>query len=198
MSESATLSEDTKREMQENIIRLALLHLAFSRVLLQEHGRERGLDLIAKAMIEYGRGCAERPDPTLNPISFGLYNETGETAQGKYYVRGCLIAKVFKEQDALDIGHMYCYVDAAKMMAKQPEAKMIHITCETCGDDKCTVDIVPTTEKDRETFSSGTGAWRKVDPRLYKYDKGAPSLKGEAIKDNQARKSSHPRGPHDT
>jgi hypothetical protein len=76
---------------------------------------------------------------------------------------------VFQEQDAADVGYLYCYVDAAKTMSENPETKLIHLTCETCDDETCTFDMQPTTEEEREAFRNRTSEWRKVDPRLYEY-----------------------------
>jgi len=170
MSDSEMSKEDVPRAVERAVARIALLHIAFSKVLIEEHGRERGLDLIAKALIGFGKMCAEqlqKESPDLTAL--GWYEESGETEDGKLFAKGCTLAKVFKEQDALDVGHMYCYVDAARTMAMQPEAKMIHITCETCGDDKCTVDIVPTTEGEQRAFVNRDSSWRQVDPRLFEF-----------------------------
>ncbi|MBS3794468.1 MAG: L-2-amino-thiazoline-4-carboxylic acid hydrolase [Candidatus Thorarchaeota archaeon] len=150
--------------------RVALLHIAFSKVLVEEFGEEEGRDLVAKAINEYGERIAHRLQkglPDLTPL--GLYDETGETDEGRPFARGCTLAKVFEEEDAIDVGYLYCYVDAAKMMAMDPDAKMIYTSCEACGDESCTMDIVPTTEKEQESFASRIGSWRSVDPRLFEF-----------------------------
>ncbi len=164
--------QDAVKATQGALSRVALLHIAFSRVLVDEFGEERGKDIIAKAIIEYGHRVADRvkmgrPDLT----ELGLYDVKGEDEQGKLFSKGCAFAKVFEEENALDVGHMYCYADAAKIMAFDEDAKMIHLTCQAAGDDTCTVDIVPTTEEEREAFKKRTGLWRKVDPRLYEFGK---------------------------
>jgi hypothetical protein len=102
--------------------------------------------------------------------AFGVYEESGQDEEGRYYARGCILAKVFKEHDAFGLGCLYCYVDAAKWMATDANAKMIHLTCEACGDENCTFDVVATTEEERRSFSAGESEWRKVDPRLYEYE----------------------------
>ena len=38
-------------------------------------------------------------------------------------------------------------------MAVDENSKLIHKTCEACGDDKCTITIVKTTESDKENYS---------------------------------------------
>jgi predicted hydrocarbon binding protein len=150
--------------------RLALLHIAFSKVLMAEFGEERGKELITKAIIDYGHRIAERVEKGLPDLTeLGLFEEKGKTKNGKTFVRGCTLCKVFKQQDALDVGHMYCYVDAAKSMALNPEEKMIHTSCEACGDEICVFDIVPTTEEERNAFADADGSWQAVDPRLLEF-----------------------------
>ncbi len=162
--------QDAVKATQGALSRVALLHIAFSRVSVDEFGEEKGKNLIAKAIIEYGHRVADRVNkghPDLTEL--GLYDANGEDEQGRLFSKGCTFAKVFEEENALDVGHMYCYVDAAKFMAFDEDAKMIHLTCQAAGDDTCTFDIVPTTEEEREAFRKRTNSWRKVDPRLYDF-----------------------------
>ncbi|MFW9886104.1 MAG: L-2-amino-thiazoline-4-carboxylic acid hydrolase [Candidatus Thorarchaeota archaeon] len=162
--------QEAKRAVEGLVSRLALLHIAFSKTIVQELSEERGKDLVAKAIIDYGQRIAKRVQSSLPDLpSFGVYDDSGQDEEGRYFARGCNLAKVFQEQDASDVGYLYCYMDAAKSMAESPETKLIHLTCEACGDENCTFDILPTTEEERKAFSNQTGIWRKVDSRLYKY-----------------------------
>jgi hypothetical protein len=169
--QSRNISQQEARRAVEGLVsRLALLHIAFSKTIVHELGEERGKDLIAKAIIDYGQRITERVEKELPDLpSFGIYDDSGQDEEGRYFARGCILAKVFQEQDASDVGYLYCYVDAAKKMAENPETKLIHLTCEACDDEVCTFDLVPTTEEEREAFSNQTSDWRKVDPRLYEY-----------------------------
>ncbi len=160
--------EEALKAAEGALSRLALMHISFSKVLVEEFGEEKGKDLIAKAIIEYGHRIRDRITKGLPDLTkLGLYDESGENDEGKSYAKGCVFAKVFKEQDALDVGYMYCYVDAAKFMTWQPDVKMIHLTCEACGDEDCTFDIVPTTEAEQQAFAKRDSSWREVDPRLF-------------------------------
>ena len=168
--DSTVPTEEALKAVEAALARLAILHLAFSKTLVDEFGEKKGKDLIAKAIIEYGTLIVERlqkgrPDLT----QFGLCEESGQYEDGRHFVRGCTLGKVFKEHDALDPGYLYCYVDASRMMALHPDTKIVHPTCEACGDDDCTFDRIPTTEEEREAFSKRTGKWREVDPRLREY-----------------------------
>ncbi|MHA2208948.1 MAG: L-2-amino-thiazoline-4-carboxylic acid hydrolase [Candidatus Thorarchaeota archaeon] len=166
-----TISQQEARQVVEGLVsRIALLHIAFSKTLIHEFGEERGKDLIAKAIIDYGQRITARVQKELPDLpSFGVYDDSGQNEEGRYFARGCHLAKVFKEQDAADVGYLYCYVDAAQTMAGNPETKLIHLTCEACDDDACIFDMLPTTEEEREAFRNRTSEWRKVDPRLFEY-----------------------------
>jgi hypothetical protein len=157
--------------VEGSMSRVALLHLAFSEVLVDELGKERGKDLIVKAIMKYGERITERVNQGKSDLpAFGVYEESGQDKEGRYYARGCILAKVFKEHDALDLGCLYCYVDAAKWMAMDSDAKMIHLTCEACGDNDCTFDIVATTEEERKSFRERDSEWKKVDARLHEFE----------------------------
>ena len=51
---------EAENEVKVVTQRLALLHLAFARTLVDEYGWERGKQLVLDAMKEYGRRVAER------------------------------------------------------------------------------------------------------------------------------------------
>jgi hypothetical protein len=169
--QSGTISQQEARLAVEGMVsRLALLHIAFSKAIVHELGVERGKDLIAKAIIDYGQRITERVQRNLPDLpSFGIYDDSGQDEKGHYFAKGCNLAKVFKDQNASDIGYLYCYVDAAKTMADDPDTKLIHLTCEACDDEVCTFDLLPTTEEERRAFRNRIGEWRKIDPRLYDY-----------------------------
>ena len=42
-----------------------------------------------------------------------------------------------------ELGRLYCYVDAAKSMAVDPDHKLVHTACEPCGDDHCAFEMLP-------------------------------------------------------
>jgi hypothetical protein len=169
--ESTIPKQEATTAVEGAMSRVALLHLAFSEVLVDELGKEIGKDLIVKAIMKYGERITERVDQGKPDLpAFGVYEESGQDKEGRYYARGCILAKVFKEYEALELGCLYCYVDAAKWMAMDARAKMIHLTCEACGDDNCTFDIAATTEEERRAFSERDSMWKKVDARLYEFE----------------------------
>ncbi len=152
--------------------RIALLHVSFSKAIIDELGEEKGKDLITKSIIEYGRRIVERVKKGLPDLTeLGLYEEKGKTKDGIDYSKGCALAKVFKEQDAMDVGYLYCYVDPARLMAWDPDAKAVHLSSQACGDEDCKLQILQTTDEEKRDFAQRSKSWRKVDPRLYEYSK---------------------------
>lgn len=156
--------EEAREQVEIAITRLALLHLSFAKTLVEEFGEEKGKKLIIKSILEYGRRIGERIKRGKQDLpKYGVY---GEHRNGKTY--DCVFAKVFQEYDELDLGCLYCYVDAAKSMTINYKHKLVHKDCAACGDDYCTFVTLPTTEKERIDFINKKKDWEHVDPRLVK------------------------------
>ena len=163
-------------------IRLALMHLAYARTLVQEYGMDKGRDLIVKAMMAYGKLVGERNKSGRQDLPwYGFhdkyaykdkaYVDTREQPTDDFdfaflKVYGCILAKTFLESGEPELGALYCYVDAAKSMAANPECKLIHTACEVCGDKFCAFDSVPTTEEERIYFQKQDPRWKKTDSIL--------------------------------
>ncbi|MFW9779841.1 MAG: hypothetical protein ACFFE8_13380 [Candidatus Heimdallarchaeota archaeon] len=162
--------EDAKKEVQVALTRLALLHLSFSKTIIEELGRERGENLIIKSIKEYGRRIIDSVKKGGQDLPrWGVYSKLIENEDGKLTAYGCTLAKIFRDQNELEFGRFYCYVDAAKSMASNPKEKFIHLTCATCGDDHCSFDVLPTTEEERMAYENNDiTRWKFVDPTLRK------------------------------
>jgi hypothetical protein len=161
--------EEAKKEVEVAITRLALMHLAYSKTILKELGSELGEEIIIKSILDYGRRIAEIVKEGGQDLpSYGVYSgEVYQDEDGRYNVTGCNLAKIFKQNNELEIGRYYCYVDPAKSMASDMEKKLIHTSCEACGDDRCTLEFLESTKEDQEAYSSNDiKKWRSVDPYL--------------------------------
>jgi len=155
------------REVETAITRVALLHLSFSKILVEEFGEEKGKALIVRSILEYGRRVGERTKQGLPDLpKYGVY---GVRKNRRVY--DCVFARIFREYGEQDVGCLYCYVDPAKTMAADPMRKVIHTTCAACGDDCCTFEEMSTTEKERKDFVNKDKDWRYVDLRLVKGSK---------------------------
>ena len=177
--------------------RIALMHLAFSRILVEELGEEKGKQAIIRAMMEYGRMVGEANKAGQQDLPFyGFHDkytygdkeflDTREKANiagkdfdfSRYRVHGCVLANTFLERDEKELGCLYCYVDSAKSMAADPGKKLMHTACEVVGDRFCAFDLVPTTEKERKEFQDRNVDWKEVDPILVKGSRMDKDRKG--------------------
>jgi len=153
---------EAREQVEIACTRIALLHLAFSRILVEELGVEKGKELILKSIMEYGKTVGERIKQGLpDLLKYGVY---GKQFDGKFY--DCIFAKTFREYGELDLGCIYCYIDAAKYMAQDPTHKLIHGYCAACGDEYCTFIAADTTKKELSDFKFKNLNWKSVDPRL--------------------------------
>lgn len=162
-SEKLVTFKEAREQVELAITRAALLHLAYSKTLVEEFGEEKGKELIIRSILEYGKRVGERVAKGLPDLPrYGVHE--GRTPDGK--VLNCVFERVFHEYGELDLGALYCYVDPAKSMAQNPTQKKIHILCAACGDDSCSFSTLPTTEKERNDFIKKSKDWKHVDPRL--------------------------------
>ena len=159
--ESVPLKEAV-HEVEVAMTRVALLHLSFSRVLVDEFGEDKGKELIVRSILEYGKRIGERTKRGCQDLP--SYGVVGRFDDNKAY--DCVLAKIFHEYEEEDLGCLYCYVDAAKSMETNPDRKIVHKTCAACGDDCCTFERKQTTAKERRGFKRKSSDWKSVDPRL--------------------------------
>lgn len=155
---------EAKEQVETAITRIALLHLAFSKTLVEELGAEKGKELITRSISRYGQWVGERIKRGLPDYPVAKYGAYTERENGRVY--DCVLARVFREYKELDLGGLYCYVDPAKTMAVDPNIKQVHNDCAAFGDEYCTFAKLPTTEKERSDFSNARLDWKYVDPRL--------------------------------
>jgi hypothetical protein len=163
--ETVPLSE-AENEVKVVTHRLALLHLAYARTLVDEFGWDKGKQLVMNAIKEYGRRVAERTKQGHQSLpKYGFW----ERREGRSPI--CELGKIVLEYDEMDIGSLYCLIDPAKTMFANPDEKLVHTKALTVGDEQCDFETVPTTEKDREDFFGENRDWSHVDPRLDEYYK---------------------------
>ena len=155
---------EARVQVETAITRIALLHLAYSKMLVEEFGSERGKELILKSILQYGRLIGERTKRGVPDYPSAKYGAYVERENGRIY--DCVLGRIFREYGELDVGGLYCYVDPAKTMAFDPSTKLIHNDCAAFGDDYCTFAELSTTEKEQSDFANARSDWKYVDPRL--------------------------------
>jgi predicted ArsR family transcriptional regulator len=148
--------EEALRQIRLGIRRVALLYHAFAQTLIDQLGRERGFEVIRKAIDAYGshigkeaRRVAEGKGLQPVPENFesDLPTLAWETEQvtvegeGRVRVHHCPLAKEWIELGEREIGRLYCFVDQAKMKAFNPEYEYLHLKNLLDGDPYCELVI---------------------------------------------------------
>jgi hypothetical protein len=179
--EMVTLAE-AKRQIEVTCERLALLHLAFARTIVDELGEEQGKRLVLKAIKDYGKRVGGQARQKviaqgLSPLpenygkaadlpEYGMHEGReqveidGERRSRAY---GCVMGKVWIEQGEAELGRLYCYVDAAKYMAFNPDFKLIHTKALPDGDDYCELCVRPTSAQEKLDFADDDADWSYID-----------------------------------
>ena len=175
---------DAAHEVELVSRRLALLHLAFAKTLVQEFGQSKGRQLVTKAVKVYGRMIGKQvredvfaqglePTPenygvgtsrSLPNIGMHAGSETVEI-DGKKRIRayGCVMARVWNEYGENKLGRLYCYVDPAKYIAYNPDYVLAHVKALPDGDDYCEFCVRQTSPKERADFASDDADWLYID-----------------------------------
>jgi len=193
-TEKAVPFREASEQVGIVVVRLALMHLAFAKILVEKLGKKKGKEAIIEAMMEYGRLVGERNQSGHQDLPFYGFHEkyfyedcefvdTREKPGGtgfdfsRYRVLGCKLAKIFLEYGEKELGCLYCYVDSAKSMAADPAKKLMHTACEVLGDPGCAFQVVATTPKERKDFIARKARWKEADPIL---------LEGSGMKEKRA------------
>jgi hypothetical protein len=163
LSEETVPLSEAENEVKVVTQRLALLHLAFCKTLVEEYGWVRGKELILRSIKRYGGYVAERTGRGHQSLpKYGFW----ERREGRPQL--CELGKIMVEMGEPGLGSLYCLIDPAKTMAANPNMKMIHTRCMILGDDECGFETVPTTEEEREDFAKDRD-WSHVDPIIGDY-----------------------------
>ena len=153
--------EEAREGIADMTKRVALLHMAYARTLVQELGEQRGKELIRKAIWEYGTKIGERTrqrviskglEPTIKNVDKGsdlpglVFGLESVEVDGERRVRshGCVLADVWHEYGEDELGGLYCLVDPAKTQAYCPDWTIVHLKRIPVGDEYCELAIRPT------------------------------------------------------
>ncbi len=171
-----------KQQVEVTAKRLALLHLSFARTIVDELGEKQGKKLVLKAIRDYGRrvggqarekviaqGLAPLPEhygKASDLPEHGMHSSREKVVvDGEVRTRayGCVMGELWEEQGESELGRLYCYVDAAKYMAYNPDFKLIHTKALPDGDAYCELCVRPTTEQEKRDFASDDADWSYID-----------------------------------
>ena len=73
------------------------------------------------------------------------------------------MGRAWREYGSGELGRIYCYVDPASSMEFDRRCKFVHTKALPDGDDYCELVMRPTTEEDREGFTSPDTDWASIE-----------------------------------
>jgi hypothetical protein len=143
--------------------RLALLHLAYAKTIVDTFGWDNGKQLILDSIKKYSEYIARRNKQGYQSLpKYGFW----ERREGKPNL--CELGKIMLELEEPKLGSMYCLVDPGKVMAGNPDEKLIHTRCMLLGHDECRFKTLKTTKEEKRDFKEGTD-WTYLDPIIYNF-----------------------------
>jgi len=175
--------EKAEKEVELLSKRLALLHICYSKTLIEELGDDRGKELILKSIKEYGKQIGEKRkaeilEKGLNNIpenfskgdslripKIGM-NSKLEVTDDSNRLYGCPLEKLWREFGEEELGKLYCYTDPAKLMGFNEDYIKIHKKAIPKGDDYCEFIVRSSTEKEKKLFRSDDEDFSDVDEYL--------------------------------
>lgn len=175
--------EEAKEQIEKVCKRLALLHLAYAKTIINELGDMEGRKLVLKAIKEYGRrigvnvrekvtkqGKENLPEHYIEDLPFYGMHERIEKVKIKGQeikrVYSCVMGKFWRDLGEDKVGRFYCYVDPAKYMAYNDNFALIHRKSIPDGDSYCEFIVKKTTSKEREDFWDDHKDWSYIDDRF--------------------------------
>ena len=111
--------EEAMKQVEIVARRIALLHIAYANVLVEEFGQEKGRKIILKAIKNYGISIGEKikkGEPDLP--KYGVHERiewVDLDEEKRVRVYGCVLAKEWEEQGKNKLGRLYCYVDQQRV-----------------------------------------------------------------------------------
>lgn len=159
MGEDMIPRQEAERDVVIMARRLAWLHAAYARVLVEELGEERATALTMKAIKDYGnrageaaREHVEAMDLPLSPTNMSLTPDlprlgwekgiwTDPQGRERPVITHCPLAQAFSEIGEEKLGRLYCYVDQAKVEGYNSDLECRHAQNVLDGDRVCEIVI---------------------------------------------------------
>lgn len=168
--------------------RIGMLHLAYAKAITEALGKEKGEELILKAIKNYGEIIGQATKAIvldegleLKPENFsiekarslpkyGLNDKVVEDEEGRK-VYGCEMAKLWRELGEEELGSLYCFIDVAKYMYYNPDFKLAHKKAMPVHKtDYCLFSLEETTEQEKNDFFQEKD-WRYLDKEMLEENK---------------------------
>jgi len=150
--------EEAVRQIKLALRRTAMLYHAFGETLIEAFGKERGIELIQKAIKAYGTDVGLAAQETAKKKGLKLTPENFESdlptlawkaeevvvdGEKRKRIHFCPVAKDLLETTDKETARLYCWVDQAKMHAFNPEYEFLHLKNLMDGDLYCDLVVRP-------------------------------------------------------
>ncbi len=156
MEKEKPSKSETRKDVKRALRRAALIYHHFAETLVKELGKDKGLELIGKAIDSYGhqvgaearkkalkKGLSLTPDHFESDLPDMAWNLEEITVDGEKRVRvsHCPLAAEWLEWGDPKKARLYCFVDQAKMKGFNPDYEYVHIKNILDGDPYCELAI---------------------------------------------------------
>lgn len=156
--EEMIAKKDALEQINLALRRASLLYHAFAKVILEIHGKEKGMSIIREAIDYYGKKIGEsvkqaaiESNLELEPKNFksdlpSLAWKSEEIlvdGEKRKKVLFCPIADELLKLDDSEIARIYCWVDQAKTKAFNENYEFLHLKNMMDGDPYCELVVRP-------------------------------------------------------
>jgi len=172
--ENKISKEEAVAQIRRALRRTAFIYHSFAKTLVEELGRNKGKEVIKKAVEAYGIRIGQEVrkevldkgwEPAPNNFKSDLPDLAWKTeeveidGEKRMRVHYCPLAAEWLEWGDTKLSRLYCFVDQAKMQAYNPDYEYIHLKNLLDGDPYCELVVRPKVEektKERENTSGET------------------------------------------
>ena len=177
--------QEAAKEVELVCRRLALLHIAYARTLVDKLGHTLGKAAIVEAIRRYGEAIGEEVRQKviaqgldLVPENygagdarqlprFGMHDSlewvSHDDGRKELHAVGCVMGKVWNEMDENELGRLYCLVDPAQFLAFGGTHTLAHRMTMPDGDPSCRFCIREASAQELAAFKSGDPRWVTSD-----------------------------------
>ena len=150
--------EEAAAQIKLGLRRAVLIYHYFAKTLIEELGKEKGTELIKKAIEAYGSHVGSEAREKARKKNLDLKPENFESDLPKYVweieevvidgekrsrVHFCPLAAEWISLGDVETARLYCFVDQAKMKAFNPQYEYLHLKNVLDGDPYCELVVRP-------------------------------------------------------
>jgi nitroreductase len=168
--------KEAVEQIRRALRRMALIYHSFASILIEELGRNRGEEIIKKAVETYGTRIGQEArkeaqekgwEPTPDKFKSDLPDLAWESeeveidGEKRTRVYHCPLAAEWLEWGDSKLARLYCFVDQAKMQGYNPDYEYIHLKNLLDGDPYCELMVRPKVKEKTKQKENSSGEAEK-------------------------------------